>query len=48
MGVKLLGIASTYPPPPNPLSPGEGEICRGAPVCVPNLRADTWVRPYKR
>ena len=28
MGVKLLGIASTYPPPPNPLPPGEGELLR--------------------
>jgi len=26
VGVKLLSIASTYPPPPNPLPPGEGEI----------------------
>ena len=28
MGVKLLAIASTYPPPPNPLPPGEGELLR--------------------
>ena len=28
MGVKLLGNASTYPPPPNPLPPGEGELLR--------------------
>ena len=26
MGVKFLGIASPYPPPPNPLPPGEGEF----------------------
>ncbi len=28
MGVKLLGIASTYPPRPNPLPPGEGKLLR--------------------
>ena len=28
MGVKFLGIASTQPPPPNPLPPGEGELLR--------------------
>ncbi len=22
--------------------------CRGAPECVLSLRADTWVRPYKK
>ena len=25
-GVKLPGIASTYPPPPNPLPPGAGDV----------------------